>query len=121
MIYEPLLYTGTLPTEIKYELKEKIEMATYELPDTVKELFEQGENQYRIIDYASEMEMDNNQSMECFLDHIGATGDNIKCHDGTQVTLIHPDYGMMYVVDAGGLGDFFSHGFEVSLHESDND
>jgi len=95
-------------------------MATYELPDTVKELFEQGGNQYRIIDYAPEMEMDNNQSMEYFLDHIGATGDNIKYHDGTQVTLVHEDYGMMYVVDASGLGDFFSHGFEVSLYENDN-
>ena len=95
-------------------------MATYELPDTIKELFEQGENQYRIIDYAPEMEMDNEQSMEYFLDHIGATGDNVKYNDGTQVTLIHEDYGMMYVVDAGGLGDFFSHRFDVSLYENDN-
>ena len=95
-------------------------MTTYELPDTVKELFEQGENQYRIIDYAPEMEMDNNQSMGYFLDHIGATAYNIKYNDGTQVTLLHEDYEMMYVVDAGGLGDFFSHGFEVSLYDNDH-
>ena len=95
-------------------------METYELPDTIKELFEQGENQYRIIDYAPEMEMDNNESMEYFLDHIGATGDNIKHHDGTQVTLLHEDYGMMYVIESSGLGNFFSHGFEVSLYENDN-
>ena len=95
-------------------------MATYEIPDNVKELFEQGENSYRIIDYAPDMEMDNNQSMDYFLDAIGATDENITEHHGTQVVLIHQDFGMKYVVDSGGLGDFFSHGFEVSLYENDN-
>ena len=38
-------------------------MTTYKLPDTIKEIFKQGENQYRMIDYSPEMEMDNNQSI----------------------------------------------------------
>ena len=95
-------------------------MATYEIPNNVKELFEQGENSYRIIDYAPDMSMDNKQSMGYFLDCIGAKQDNIEKDEGTQVVLMHPDFGMKYVVDSGGLGDFFSHRFDVSLYENDN-
>jgi hypothetical protein len=95
-------------------------MATYEIPNNVKELFEQGENSYRIIDYAPDMSMDNKQSMGYFLDCIGAKQDNIEEDEGTQIVLMHPDFGMKYVVDSGGLGDFFSHGFDVSLYENDN-
>lgn len=81
-------------------------------PESVLELFEKGVNSYRIINY--ENEMDNNQSMAYFLDYIGATDDNIYDNSGTQVILKHPDRADMFVVDAGGLGDFFSHGFDVT-------
>lgn len=84
----------------------------YEIPDSVLSLFQQGESSYRIISY--EREMDNNQSMRHFLECIGATEDNIYEDSGTQVILKHPDRPDMFVVDAGGLGDFFSHGFDVS-------
>ena len=92
-------------------------MATviYEIPNSVKEMFEQGENSYRIIDYSIH-EMDNIQSMQHFLDCIGATSDNIETDDGTQVVIIHPDFDHKLVIDSGGLGDFYSHGYNVTLY-----
>ena len=91
----------------------------YEIPNSVKEMFEQGENSYRIIDYSIQ-EMDNIQSMQYFIEHIGATSDNIEVDDGTQVVIIHPDFGHKLVIDSGGLGDFYSHGYDVTLY-SDKD
>jgi hypothetical protein len=91
----------------------------YEIPDSVKELFEQGENSYRIIDY-SIPEMDNIESMQYFLESIGATDDNIETDDGTQVVLVHPDFNHKLVVDSSGLGDFYSHGYDVSFLEEGN-
>ena len=90
----------------------------YEIPNSVKEMFEQGENSYRIIDYSING-MDNNQSMQYFLDCIGATIDNIKTDDGTQVVIIHPDFDHKLVIDSGGLGDFYSHGYDITIY-SDN-
>lgn len=84
----------------------------YETPQTVKELFEQGENNYRIINY--DYEMDNIQSMTHFIECIGATDYNIETDDGTQMILIHPNFDFKLQIDSGGLGDFYSHGFEVT-------
>ena len=94
-------------------------MATviYEIPNSVKEMFEQGENSYRIIDYSIN-EMDNNQSMQHFLYCIGATSENIETDDGTQVIVKHPDFDHKLVIDSGGLGDFYSHGYDVTLLEA---
>jgi len=99
-------------------------MATviYEIPNSVKEIFEQGENSYRIIDY-SISEMDNIQSMQYFLDCIDATTDNIETDDGTQVVIIHPNFEHKLVIDSVGLGDFYSHGYDVTIYyniENDN-
>lgn len=84
----------------------------YEIPDSVLVLFQQGENSYHIITYVSEM--DNIQSMQHFLECIGATDENIYEDNGTQVILKHSDRPDMFVLDASGLGDFFSHGFDVT-------
>jgi hypothetical protein len=92
-------------------------MATviYETPNSVKEMFENGENNYRIIDYSIQ-EMDNIQSMNYFLEFIGATSDNVEVDDGTQVVIVHPDFDHKLVIDSGGLGDFYSHGYDVTLY-----
>ena len=87
----------------------------YEIPNSVKEMFEQGENSYRIIDYSIQ-EMDNIQSMQYFLDWIAAITENIETDDGTQVVIIHPDFDHKLVIDSGGLGDFYSHGYGVTLY-----
>jgi hypothetical protein len=92
-------------------------MPIYEVPNSVQELFEQGEASYRIIDYTIQ-EMDNNQSMQFFLDYIGATSENIEVDDGTQVIIKHPDFNHKLVIDSGGLGDFNSHGYDVTLLEA---
>ena len=91
-------------------------MSIYEIPESVIDLFEQGENSYRIIDYDEGMEMDNNESMEYFLEQIEATEENMVLEDGTMVILKHKDFEETYIIESGGLGDFFSHGFDVSLN-----
>ena len=92
---------------------------TYEIPDSIKELFEQGETSYRIIDYDPTMEMDNIQSMQHFCEVVGISNDFIETNDGTQIVLKHPDFENKLVVDSGGLGDFFSHGFDVSKYDGE--
>ena len=96
-------------------------MKNYQLPDSIGELFKQGENVYSFTDYSEDMGMNNNESMEFFLYHIEAKESNIVSNEGTQVILSHPDYEEKYTIDSGGLGDFFSHGFDVTLYEESND
>ena len=89
-------------------------MSIYKIPESIEDLFEQGENSYSIIDYSPEMEMDNNESMAFFLEQIGVQKENIILDNGTQVILKCNGYKEIYCIDSGGLGDFFSHGFDVS-------
>lgn len=95
----------------------------YEIPDNIDDLFKDIENNdemsYRIINYGSNMSMDNNESMGHFIECVDIHDDFIQEHLGTQITLVHPDYSKRVVIDAGGLGDFFSHGFDCSWHEED--
>lgn len=94
-----------------------METIIYEIPNSLKDLFEQGENTYRIIDYSIQ-EMDNIESMSHFLECIGSSDDYIETNDGTQVVMIHPDFDHKLVINSGGLGDFYSHGFNVTNFES---
>ena len=101
-------------------LKESYREIDYEIPNSVDELFKNGPgNSYKIIDYTRDGpgSMDNIQSMQCFLENIGATSENIDVDDGTQVVLQCPGYSFKLVIDSGGLGDFYSHGYDVSLYE----
>jgi len=82
-----------------------------ELPYTVNELFNVKEYQYR---YFSENSMDNNTSMQWFVDYVGLS-EYIVENYGTQIIIKHPDYEDALQIDAGGLGDFFSHKFDVSI------
>lgn len=91
-------------------------MAIYEIPNDVLDMFKQGENSYRIIDYTIK-DMDNIESMEFFLECIGANDSNIDSCFGTQVIMKHPDFDYKLVIDSGGLGDFFSHGYDVKIME----
>ena len=85
------------------------------IPNHIKELFENKDNVYDIIDYNLPA-MDNIESMQYFLDNIdGITDNNIEVDDGTQVILTHEDYQYKLQIDAGGFGDFFSHVFEVTI------
>ena len=92
-------------------------MATYEIPDSITDLFEQGENSYRIIDYEIP-DMNNIESLGYFLDQVGVSNGDIYESGSTQVVLTHPDFDFMLVVDSGGLGDFYSHRYDVSLYEA---
>jgi hypothetical protein len=92
-------------------------MSIYEIPDSVTDLFEQCENSYRIIDYEIPG-MNNIESLEYFLNQIGATNGDIYEGGSTQVVLTHPDFDYMLVIDSGGLGDFYSHRYDVSLYEA---
>lgn len=71
---------------------------------------------YSIIDYDIN-DMDNIESMNYFLDQIGCDEDNIDVNDGTQVILKHPKFDFKIVIDSSGLGDSFSHGYDVYVYE----
>lgn len=94
-------------------------MATqiYEVPEMVKQMFSDAPTSYRIIDYSDNMEMDNIQSMQYFLNYIEFPSEDILEDYGTQVILQHPDFDFKICIDSGGLGDFFSHGFDVNIYE----
>lgn len=89
-------------------------MCQYNIPGDIDELFANGNRNYSIIDYSIEG-MDNEESMDFFLDFIGVPQKNIVLDDGTQVYLVHEDYDYELKIDAGRLGDFFSHSFEVTI------
>ncbi|MCA1029328.1 hypothetical protein LCM23_25275 [Cytobacillus kochii] len=95
----------------------------YEIPETVEQLFDEVENNggvysYRIIDYTDGMNMDNNESLRYFIECVGITSDLIEEDYGSQITLVHPNYKQCIVIDSGGLGDFYSHGFDCSTTEN---
>lgn len=90
--------------------------AIYEIPSSVREMFEQGERSYKIIDYGI-LDMNNNVSLQYFLGCIGAMAENIVHLDGTMVIMTHPDFKHNLEVHSGGLGDFYSHGFDVKIHK----
>lgn len=93
----------------------------YEIPDSLDALFaevaEEGGMFYRIVNYEKGLDMDNNQSMKHFLENVGICEESIVNNYGTQVILQHPDYKKHVVIDSGGLGDFYSHGFECAWVE----
>lgn len=94
----------------------------YEIPFSIEQLFEDvyesdGYQSYRIIEYTEGLDMDNNQSMAYFIECVGINEEYIIDNLGTQITLRHPKYKKQIVIDAGGLGDFFSHSFECNWQE----
>lgn len=91
----------------------------YEIPANIDELFKEvkengGTQSYSIINYGEGMDMDNNESMAHFVESAGIPEECIADDEGTQIIVTHPDYSFKIQIDAGGLGDFFSHGFECT-------
>jgi hypothetical protein len=82
-----------------------------DLPNTIQELFENGEQQYS---YYSEDSMDNNWALDWFIKHLNLS-EFIKVWGGNQIIVKHPNYQNVLQIDAGGLGDFHSHSFNVSI------
>ncbi len=93
----------------------------YEIPESLEELFDAREASYRIIDYGKNKEMDNGQALSYFLELLGIPEANIHERFDTQVYLCSGNYSYRLVIDSGGLGDFFSHGFTVTFDDSYND
>jgi hypothetical protein len=91
-------------------------MNNFNLPEDIDELFYRGEETYSLIDYDLP-EMDNIQSMDFFVNLLDIPEENILLDDGTMIILTHPDYDYNLRIDAGGLGDFHSHKWEVSIDE----
>ena len=86
----------------------------YDIPDNISDLFVNGEREYSIVDYTIG-EMDNQQSMVYFVETVGIPSEQIVGDWGTQVEIKHPDFKHHLFIDSGGLGDFFSHSFVVSM------
>jgi guanylate kinase len=81
------------------------------LPNTIVELFENEEMMYY---FNSDECMDNYRSMDWFIEYL-KLHDYIFKHEGTQIKIQHPKYKCQLQIDAGGLGDSFSHKFDVSV------
>jgi len=79
------------------------------LPESIEEMFENTPENYRYFSYES---MDNFWSMDWFIKNFELQ-DFVYINDGTQIILEHPDYEFKLQVDAGGLGDFYSHSFNT--------
>ena len=88
------------------------------LPENVKDLFDNPDNEWQLFDY--ENEMNNYEALEYFCDLIGCKDDNYAEFEGSEATLIHPDYNFEVYIDSSGLGDFFSHKFETSRSEAND-
>lgn len=82
----------------------------YDIPESVDELFANGEENYSITD--PEQSGDNVFAMRLFLECVGVPDDMVESDYGTQVTLFNGKRRL--VVDSGGLGDFHLHGFQVT-------
>lgn len=88
-------------------------MSEYNIPESVEELFANGEQSYSISDI--DQPGSNVFGMLLFLGCVGVPTDMIEDNQGTQVTLF--DGTKRIVIDSGGLGDFHLHGFDVSVVE----
>jgi hypothetical protein len=85
----------------------------YEVVHGINELFDNQEAEYRIIDY--NFEMDNREALRYFIEYCNIPTDSIEEDFGTQIILFHTDYDFRLCIDSSGLGDFYSHGFLVSI------
>ena len=56
--------------------------------------------------------------MDYFIELLDISPENILEDEGTMIIVCHKDYGYNLRIDAGGLGDFYSHKFEVSKNEN---
>ena len=89
----------------------------YNIPDDVDELFENGEgHRYSIFD--REKSIDNNESMQLFLECLDVPAEMVEADYGTQVIIRKGEERLQ--IDAGGLGDFCSHGFDVTKPNEEN-
>lgn len=87
----------------------------YSVPDSFDELFTEGENSYHIKDYSNGMDMDNIEAMGLFIECVGIPSEAIVEDFGTQVKLEHADFDFYIYIDSAGMGDFFTHRYEVSI------
>lgn len=81
------------------------------IPESIDDLFINREATYEM--YTTES-LDNNNSMSLFIDEL-ELHDFITENYGTQIKLRHSDFPFTMQIDAGGLGDFYSHKFDVSI------
>lgn len=86
-------------------------MTDYDIPESVAELFANGERSYHIIDV--DQAGDNVFAMRLFLECVGVPAEMVECDDGTQITLF--DGTTRIVIDCRGLGDFHLHGYDVTV------
>ena len=88
----------------------------WNLPANYDELVAAGETQYSILGVLTS---DNMDSMSRFVDFVEGLASKIEVDDGTQIQVAHPDRAKIIVIDAGGLGDFYDSGFDVSIVDRD--
>jgi len=86
-------------------------LSNYEVPENCVELFANGDAFYVIED--PEKRGDNVFEMKIFLESVGVPESFVEFDEGTRVILSNGEKRLQ--IDSGGLGDFSSHCFQVSL------
>ena len=99
-------------------------MGEYDVPETIKQMFDdvlKSENgvEYSIVDYSDEMDLDNVESMAYFLDMLGVDSEDVLEDNGTLVYLKDVGYAEVIAIESYGLGDTYSHGFYCSVVKED--
>ena len=83
----------------------------YYIPADVDELFTNGKAQYEIYDW--DQAGDNVFAINLFLECVNVPDEMIEECEGTQVIL--NDGVTRLCIDSGGLGDFYHHGYDVTV------
>jgi len=85
---------------------------------TYDEIFENVGIVYDFSTREEDLDLNNVQSMNYFLDKIAfVPNEMIVMYDGTQVVIKHKDYDFLVQLDSYGLGDFYSHAIEISKYK----
>lgn len=93
-------------------------MSDWAIPESITEMFKNGECQYHIKDY--DYSGDNIYAMNLFIEAIEGASACVTVDDGTYVELKHPDFDYTLYVHSGGLGDFHLHGYDVGILEEES-
>ena len=98
-------------------LNESSREASYELPDSLYQLFEsvvemECDCTFYITDY--DLPMNNIEAMQLFLHEVDISDEFIVSNEGTEVVVISPDYPGRIRISSYGNGNEFSHAYECT-------
>jgi hypothetical protein len=98
------------------EKEQEVVSEQWNIPANYDALVASGAASYSILGVLT---ADNSDSMSRFVDAVDGLAAHVEEDDGTQIRVAHPDPAKIIVIDAGGLGDFYDSGFDVTVQDRD--